>query len=157
MYINYRFKNDSIGYIIVVLSFPSGDSIGIDLFPMGLPVSSNRRVHRNRFVSNGKVHRTTFQPLQLLSTLIVGVPSDTNRFHRTCGVSVRKTLRKLSSTGQRGSKFVPMVHMKRLGVFLLPLHGILVHCKLPSSILSGCPQAICWFIHLGRKRLKCFA
>ena len=42
------------------------------------------------------------------STLIVGVPSDTNGFHRTSGVSVRKTLRKLSSSGQRGSKFVLM-------------------------------------------------
>ena len=42
------------------------------------------------------------------STLIVGVPSDTNGFHRTSGVSVRKTLRKLSSSGKRGSKFVPM-------------------------------------------------
>ena len=30
--------------------------------------------------------------------------------------------------------------MKRLGVFLLPLDGILVHCRLPPSILSGCPQ-----------------
>ena len=38
-------------------------------------------------------------------------PSDTNRFHRTCGVSVRKTLRKLSSSGQRGSKVVPMESM----------------------------------------------
>ena len=41
--------------------------------------------------------------------------------------------------------------MKRLGIFLLPLDGILVQCRLPLSILSGCPQAICWFpfIHLG--------
>ena len=30
--------------------------------------------------------------------------------------------------------------MKRLGVFLLPLDGILVHHRLPPSILSGCPQ-----------------
>ena len=44
--------------------------------------------------------------------------------------------------------------MKRLGVFLLPLNGILVHRRLPPSILSGCPQAICWFpfIHLGGER-----
>ena len=34
--------------------------------------------------------------------------------------------------------------MKRLGVFVLPLDGI----------LSGCPQTICWFpfIHLGEER-----
>ena len=31
--------------------------------------------------------------------------------------------------------------MKRLGVFLLPLDGILVHRMLPPSILSGCPQS----------------
>ena len=32
--------------------------------------------------------------------------------------------------------------------------GILVHCKLPHSSLSGCPKAICWFpfIHLGGER-----
>ena len=40
--------------------------------------------------------------------------------------------------------------MKRLGVVLLPLDGILVHRRLSPSIFSGCPQAICWFpfIHL---------
>ena len=44
--------------------------------------------------------------------------------------------------------------MKRLGVFLLPLDGILVHHRLPPSILSGYPQAIRWFpfIHLGAER-----
>ena len=42
-------------------------------------------------------------------------PSNTNRFHRTCGVSVRKTLRKLSSSGQRGSKFVPMESIGFIG------------------------------------------
>ena len=42
-------------------------------------------------------------------------PSDTNGFHRTCGVSVRKTLRKLSSSGQRGSKFVPMESIRSIG------------------------------------------
>ena len=42
-------------------------------------------------------------------------PSDTNRFHRTCGVSVRKTLRKLSSSGQRGSKVVPMESIGSIG------------------------------------------
>ena len=31
--------------------------------------------------------------------------------------------------------------MKQLGVFLLPLDGILVHRRLPPSILSGCPQS----------------
>ena len=31
--------------------------------------------------------------------------------------------------------------MKRLAVFLLPLDGILVHRRLPPSILSGCPQS----------------
>ena len=31
--------------------------------------------------------------------------------------------------------------MKRLGVVLLPLDGILVHHRLPPSILSGCPQS----------------
>ena len=37
--------------------------------------------------------------------------------------------------------------VKRLGVFTLPLDGILVHHRLP-------PQAICWFpfIHLGGER-----
>ena len=44
--------------------------------------------------------------------------------------------------------------MKRLGVFLLPLDGILIHRRLPPSSLSGCPHAICWFpfIHLGEER-----
>ena len=42
-------------------------------------------------------------------------PSDTYRFHRTCGVSVRKTLRKLSSSGQRGSKVVPMESIGSIG------------------------------------------
>ena len=42
-------------------------------------------------------------------------PSDTNRFHRTCGVSVRKTLRKLSSSVQRGSKVVPMESIGSIG------------------------------------------
>ena len=42
-------------------------------------------------------------------------PSDTNRFHRTCGVSVRKTLRKLSSSGQTGSKVVPMESIGSIG------------------------------------------
>ena len=44
--------------------------------------------------------------------------------------------------------------MKRLGVFLLSLSGILAHRWLPPSILSGFPQAICWFpfIHLGGER-----
>ena len=42
-------------------------------------------------------------------------PSDTNRFHRTCGVSVRKTLRKLSSSGQWGSKVVPMESIGSIG------------------------------------------
>ena len=42
-------------------------------------------------------------------------PSDTNRFHRTCGVSVRKTLRKLSSSGQRVSKVVPMESIGSIG------------------------------------------
>ena len=44
--------------------------------------------------------------------------------------------------------------MKRLGVFLLPLDGILVHRRLPPSILSRVSQAICWFsfIHLGGER-----
>ena len=31
--------------------------------------------------------------------------------------------------------------MKRLGVSLLPLDGMLVHHRLPLSILSGCPQS----------------
>ena len=31
--------------------------------------------------------------------------------------------------------------MKRLGVFVLPLDGILVHRRLPPSILSGCHQS----------------
>ena len=38
--------------------------------------------------------------------------------------------------------------MRRLGVVLLPLDGILVHRRLPSSIFSGCPQAICWFLFI---------
>ena len=42
-------------------------------------------------------------------------PSDTNGFHRTSGVSVRKTLRKLSSSVQRGSKFVPMESIGSIG------------------------------------------
>ena len=53
-------------------------------------------------------------------------PSDTNRFHRTCGVSVktlrklsssgqRGSLRKLSSSGQRGSKVVPMESIGSIG------------------------------------------
>ena len=42
-------------------------------------------------------------------------PSDTNRFHWTCGVSVRKTLRKLSSSGQMGSKVVPMESIGSIG------------------------------------------
>ena len=35
-------------------------------------------------------------------------PSDTSRFHRTCGVFVRKTLRKMSSSRKKGFKIVPM-------------------------------------------------
>ena len=31
--------------------------------------------------------------------------------------------------------------VKPLGVFLLPLDEILVHLRLPPSILSGCPQS----------------
>ena len=54
------------------------------------------------------------------STLIVGVPSDTNGFHRTSGVSVRKTLRKLSSSGQRGSKVVPMESIGTIGHKWIP-------------------------------------
>ena len=44
--------------------------------------------------------------------------------------------------------------MKRLGVFLLPLDGILVHRRLPPSILPGCPPTIHYFpfIHLGGER-----
>ena len=44
--------------------------------------------------------------------------------------------------------------IRRLGVFLLPLDGIPVHCRLPLSILSVCPQANCWFpfIHLSGER-----
>ena len=42
-------------------------------------------------------------------------PSDTNRFHRTCGVFVSKTLRKLSSSGQMGSKVVPMESIGSIG------------------------------------------
>ena len=52
--------------------------------------------------------------------------------------------------------------MKRLGVFLLPLDGILVHHRLPSSILSGRPQSnlLCHlytWIERGTVRVKCFA
>ena len=79
------------------------ESIGrlsnLPLILLTLPVSSYdrldfRRFHRNRFVSNGSdgVHRTTFQPLQLLSTLPVTKCtrlffrfSCTTRFHRTPG------------------------------------------------------------------------
>ena len=35
--------------------------------------------------------------------------------------------------------------MKRLGVFQLPLDGIIFHHRLPTSILSGCSPTICWF------------
>ena len=44
--------------------------------------------------------------------------------------------------------------MQRLGVFLTPLDGILVHRRLPPSILSACPQTIYWFlfIHVGGER-----
>ena len=68
----------------------------------GCPILSTR-LHR----TSSAFHPKTGSP-SVKSTLIVGVPSDTNGFHRTCAVSVRKTLRKLSSSGQRGSKFVPM-------------------------------------------------
>ena len=64
----------------------------------GCPILSTR-LHR----TSSAFHRKTGSP-SVKSTLIVGVPSDTNVFHRTCGVSVRKTLRKLSSSGQWGSK-----------------------------------------------------
>ena len=46
-------------------------------------------------------------------------------------------------------RVVPLIscfcNMKRLGVFLLPLDGILVYRRFAPSILSGCLQAICWF------------
>ena len=47
-------------------------------------------------------------------------------------------------TNQDGSSVPALISgfcsMKRLGVFLLALDGILVHRRLPPSILSGCPQ-----------------
>ena len=51
--------------------------------------------------------------------------------------------------GEREGSSVPALisgfcSMMRL-VFLLPLDWILVHRRLPPSILSDCPQTICWF------------
>ena len=57
-------------------------------------------------------------------------PSDTNRFHRTCGFSFRKTLRKSSSSGQRGSKVVPMESIGSIGHvdFLFVRHLYIENC-----------------------------
>ena len=83
------------------------------------------RIHRTRIDSIGHVEFLFVRQLENCHQAVSGVrksfrwsasdPSDTNRFHRTCGVSVRKTLRKLSSSGQRGSKVVPMESIGSIG------------------------------------------
>ena len=81
--------------------------------------------HRTRIDSIGHVEFLFVRHLENCHQAVSGVrksfrrspsdQSDTNRFHRTCEVSVRKTLRKLSSSGQRGSKFVPMESIGSIG------------------------------------------
>ena len=83
------------------------------------------RIHRTRIDSIGHVEFLFVRHLENCHQAIRGGrmsfrwspsdPSDTNRFHRTCGVSVRKTLRKLSSSDQRGSKVVPMESIGSIG------------------------------------------
>ena len=72
-------------------SVPKPHRLTLVLALEGCPILS-KRLHR----TSSAFHRKTGIP-SVKSALTVGVPSDTNRFHRTCGVSVRKTLRKFSS------------------------------------------------------------
>ena len=81
----------------------------VDSVVEGCPILSTR-LHR----TSSAFHRKTGSP-SVKSTLLVSVPSHTNGFHRTCEVSVRKTLRKLSSSGQWGSKVVPMESIGSIG------------------------------------------
>ena len=78
-------------------------------FMEGCPILSTR-LHR----TSSAFHRKTGSP-SVKSTLITGVPSDTNGFHRTCGVSVRKILRIISSIRKKGCKVVPKDSIGSIG------------------------------------------
>ena len=83
------------------------------------------RIHRTRIDSIGHVEFLFVRHLEICHQAVSGVrksfrwnpsdPSDTNRFHWTCGVSVRKTLRKKASIRKKGSKVVPMESIGSIG------------------------------------------